>query len=123
MPKMTAKYSRALGVARLLKIEFTEDQESLYSKIQSNGWMWDSKAQIWMELAEEPADEPTEMIMLRVWTDAEITNEVADLVQGAMKFAGCRLLERSELYRCRPPKQLEGRIYLKFLPPEKGKTR
>lgn len=118
MPKMTAKYSRALAAARQANIEPSNDQEALYARLQAAGYFWESQAKRWEHYAPEEADEPTPLIMIRVWADSEVTEEVADaVIAGAPK--AWRLVERSQPFGCRPPKQREARIYLKFLPVKK----
>jgi hypothetical protein len=119
---MTAKYSMALEAARQygLTVRPGIDQEELYSLLQESNHQWDSDRKAWIALMEEPADDPTPLVMVRVWADMEIVEEAADDVESAYKKRGYRLFERSEPYRCRPPKQLEARVYLKFTPPGKA---
>lgn len=118
MPKMTAKYKAAVNASYQFKIASTQDQETLYAELEKNGLQWDSDQQQWISLADEPADEPTPFVMVHVWADAEIVEEAADLVAKSLK--GFVQLERSKPYICRPPKQLEARVYLKFM--QKGKA-
>jgi len=125
MPKMTRKYSLALstyhyrvgGDKRAVDVN---NQEALYAELSRLGYLWDSTQSAWIELAAEPADEPTPLVMVRVWADGDIVEEAADLVSDHFKRKGFAALKRSEPYRCRPPKQLESRIYLEFIPPAKG---
>jgi hypothetical protein len=123
MPKMTAKYSNALEAARQAGIKARPgiDQEELYSLLSESNHMWDSDQKQWIALMEEPAEKPTELVMVRVWADMEIVEEAADDIEATYQKRGYALLERSEPYRCRPPKQLEARVYLKFTPPGKAK--
>lgn len=120
MPKMTIKYARAVAVAN---IEFPDvkdwpDQEALYTRLQTNGFFWDSSQKIWEHYTPEDADAPTPLVMLRVWADGEIleeaVNDLVDLVKRSK--LPWDLIEKSPPYGCRPPKQREGRVYLKFLP-------
>lgn len=126
MPKMTAKFSGALATARKIwglsakEVQRFEDQEHLYQRIVKEGWMWDSDQKEWIELKNEPADEPTRLVMVRVWADLEVVQEAADEVERALKRKKFNLVEKSPVYPCRPPKQLEGRVYLKLMPPEKN---
>jgi hypothetical protein len=55
------------------------------------------------------------MIRIRVWAATEKVADAADAVAEAMPQYGLRLIERSEPYICRPPKQAESRIYLTFV--------
>jgi hypothetical protein len=121
MPKMTAKYKAALDAAYKLKLQIPKDQVTLYSVIEEHGHLWDSDAGEWIDLADEHADEPTPCLLVRVWADAEIVEEYADLIeQRITRNKMAKLIERSKVYLCRPPKQLEGRIYLRFMPQGKG---
>jgi hypothetical protein len=125
MPKMTAKYQHALTTARHhngnmglpfeQRIIITDDQETLYAKLNQAGYFWDSSRREWIYHEPEAADEPTALIMVRVWSDSEIIDEAADeIINGVKKV--WKLVERSTPYQCRPPKQGESRVYLKFLP-------
>jgi hypothetical protein len=124
MAKMTAKYAAAWALLR--KINFPsytidiEKQDEVYGALQDRGFMWDSTQKEWIDLGNEPADEPTKLVMVRVWADQEVVQEAADEVSKSLKRKGFDLVETSPVYPCRPPKQLEGRVYLKLLPPKKG---
>jgi hypothetical protein len=121
MAKMTKKFSSALIVARREGIpENQRNQGEFYQLLNANGYFWNSLINKWEFVADEPADEPTAFVRLRVWSDSEIIAEVADDISKAMKQLKFKLKERSDAYRCRPPKQSESRIYLTFSPPEKG---
>lgn len=122
MPKMTAKYSTALSVARREKIPTTDNQEQLYSRLQEDGWYWNSDRKEWEHHDPTDADDPTPFVLVRVWADEEIAQEVADDVIKGMKRL-YNLVERSEPYRCRPPKQREARVYLRFMPKAKEQKR
>lgn len=117
MPKMTAKYSQALSAAHSYFIPIEGDQEALYQRLQKAGMMWDSGRQEWFKLASEPADPPTPLVMVRVWSNAETVEEMADLVEGLLKERGYTPVKHNGPYLCRPPKQLEARMYLEFMPP------
>jgi hypothetical protein len=124
MAKLTKKFAAALKVAQREGvpgyIAVGDNQETLYKILQNKGYMWRSNDGLWVFVADEPADEPTEFVRLRVWSDTEIVNEVADDLTKVLKKLKFKLRERSDAYRCRPPKQAESRIYLTFSPPEKG---
>jgi hypothetical protein len=115
MPKMTAKYSAARMTALKESLDISGNQEDLYQRLQKAGWFWDSDKKSWWYAPEEAADPATPLIMIRVWADLEVVEEAADEIIGKTKryFS---LVEKSPVYPCRPPKQLEGRVYLKFLP-------
>jgi hypothetical protein len=119
MPKMTKKFSGALDAAEQAFIGFNRkqetDQEALYRRLQEIGFFWDSQSKKWEEYDVTEADEPSPLIMVRVWADEEIIQEAADDIVSKSKKIW-QLIERSEPYRCRPPKQREARIYLRFLP-------
>ena len=120
MPRMTAKYSGAVRTAHNAGLPAikTNNQEELYSLLQENGYYWDSSTKRWNYFEPEDADDPTPLIMIRVWAECEVVEEAADDLARAIKKAGLpwALIERSRPYGNRPPKQREARIYLKFLP-------
>jgi hypothetical protein len=121
MPKMTKKYAAALELARKLGQVIPLNQEPLYQSLNDQGHHWNSDTGAWEQWANEPADEPTEFIMIRVWSAADVIGELANDVITQMRKVGLRLMEQSEVFPCRPPKQLEARVYLKFLPERKFK--
>lgn len=120
MPKMTAKYEQALHTAlqrakiKPSQINQMTTQDDLYSALQHAGYFWDSAGKKWVYHAPTGAADPTPLIMVRVWADAEIVEEAADEV--TERLVNFTLVERSTPYPCRPPKQLESRVYLKFMP-------
>ena len=115
MPKLTAKYSTALDAARSAGVEVSDNQEVLYQRLQDAGYFWDSQAKRWDYSPMDEADDPTPLILVRVWTDEEVIQEAADDIVSSNKRRW-QLVKRSEPYRNRPPKQREARIYLEFLP-------
>lgn len=116
MPKMTAKYSTALSVARCENIPASNDQEQLYSRLQGIGWWWNSDRKEWEHHEPREADDPTPLIMIRVWADAEIIEDVADDVARRVPKSWGKPIKRNGPYPCRPPKEREARMYLEFLP-------
>jgi hypothetical protein len=118
---MTAKFASAIEAARRagIKDKPTWTQEELYAALQKVGRMWDSDQKEWIDLSNVEAEPATDLIMVRVWSDSEIVDEVADELVARLKVSKFKLVERSESYLCRPPKQLEARVYLKFFPPTK----
>jgi len=116
MPRMTMKFSGALQKAGEIGIKVLPDlnQDSLYAQLNQHGYWWNSRTKSWEE-GEHP-HAPTELLNVRVWSDANTVEEFADDVVMQLEKIHFQLMERSEVYICRPPKQLEGRVYLKFLP-------
>lgn len=115
MPKMTVKYKRAVDIANALNIDASRrDQPSLYAQLNEAGYFWDSDGQIWQQVT-EPADPPTELIRVRVWAETSRVADAATDIVSSMELDGYRLLDQSDAYQCRPPKQLESRIYLSFI--------
>jgi hypothetical protein len=115
MPKNTAKYVSAVSKARELSVyaDFPH-QEQLYSTLNKCGFYWNSDLKIWEELNQD-ADPPTELIRVRVWTDARFVEQAAVDLISSLDAQGLRLVEKSLPFPCRPPKQLESRIYLTFI--------
>lgn len=124
MPKMTAKYSRAIYAYQKTpkELDRLDDQERLYTYLQEHGYFWDSETKRWEYHEPADADDPTPLVMLRVWADGEILEEaVSDLVDLIKRSKlPWDLIEKSPPYGCRPPKQREGRVYLKFMPRKSG---
>lgn len=120
---MTRKFVAAIAAARAHGWSPLPSARAVavYERLRELGLMWDSDAGVWVRLADEPANEPSALVRVRVWADGEIINEVADDVVGAMARRGWRLVERSMPYACRPPKQLEARVYLTLEPPARVK--
>lgn len=119
-PKMTAKYSTALVVARREKmganVNAASEQEGLYSRLQEIGYYWNSDRKEWEHHAIDDADDPTPLIMIRVWANAEIVEDVAeDVIRRVPKNWG-KPIKKNGPYVCRPPKQREARMYLEFMP-------
>lgn len=120
MPKMTAKYTTARAAALKNDLGLNGDQETLYKRLNENGLWWDSKQGAWINFADEPADEPTPKIMVRVWAEQQkVSGAASEVIRGLRgKF---KLIAKTDAYPCRPPKQLESRIYLEFLPDDGSK--
>ncbi len=120
MPKMTKKYANALVACQWLAMKnIPKDQEAVYRLLSDHGLYWDSKTQLWSKYADEPADEPMPFVSIRLWCDAEIVADAADCIIKQLEQVRFNLVERSEPYPCRPPKQREARIYLRFDPPHR----
>lgn len=123
MPKMTAKYSTALALAHRegvgANVNGATPQEALYTRLQERGYFWNSDAKQWERFDIAEANPPMEGVLIRVWAATEHAQKAAQAVAHALRAVhGWRLVETSEPYQCRPPKQLESRVYLKFMPRE-----
>ena len=114
MAKMTVKYSAAMHLAYSLQVSPSEDQNSLYGELAKRGYWWDSKQAKWVDLVDEPANPPTRLVNIRVWADKDAVEQMADDLVRAMQYCNLQLEKRSQVYPCRPPQQLEGRVYLMF---------
>lgn len=114
MAKMTAKYRGAVAIARTINIPITDDQEALYAALGKANILWD-KMQGWCDVSQEPADQPSDLLRIRVWAKTEDVEAQARLIVQALTKGGHRLVEQSQPYVCRPPKQLESRVYLTFI--------
>lgn len=111
MPRQTKKYVAAVDVAKGLGIG-AEDAESLYQQLNHRNFFWDASEGRWVP-GSEP-DPATELIRLRVWTATSQVADVANTIVRKLNAAGFSLVEKSKPYVCRPPNQLESRIYLAF---------
>lgn len=116
MPRATRKYKAAIALAREINLAINDDQEVLYRALNERGYQWDSQSGVWQSLPDLPADPPTDFVMIRLWCANEVIEEVVNDVIKQIQALGLRLMEQSTPYPCRPPKQLESRVYLKFLP-------
>lgn len=114
MAKMTAKYKGAVEIARSKNIPITDDQEALYAALGKAGVLWD-KMKGWYDVSLEPADQPSDVLRVRVWAKTEDVEAQARLIVRTLTSGGYRLVEQSQPYVCRPPKQLESRVYLTFI--------
>lgn len=113
MPKRTVKYVKALEVAEYLQMPNVTDQERLYCSLTESGFFWNPDTKVW-EQTNQIADPPSEVIRVRLWTDSTKVRGVAYQVKTVLEESGYELLEQSEPYVCRPPKQLDSRVYLTF---------
>lgn len=120
MPRMTAKYRAAITTAhnKRLPAKDTANQDELYELLQQNGYFWDSGSKQWDYHDPAQADPPTPLVMVRVWADLDHVEGYAQQVIAECSKKIGPLVEQSRVYPCRPPKQQEGRVYLKFMPKE-----
>ena len=113
MPKQTRKYKTACELSEKLNILERDNQETLYRLLNEAGYYWDAGTQTWQHLNQD-ADPPTELIRVRVWAEESRVRGAAYQMRIALESQGYQFLEQSEPYQCRPPKQLESRIYMTF---------
>ena len=120
MPKRTKKYVKALAAAQSSKISTEGDSNQLYNRLQeeANLW-WNIDKQVW-EKGEKPKP-ASGSIYVRVCEAEGIVETHAARIIELLQEDGYHLINASEPYRCRPPKQNESRIYAKFLPPQTTK--
>lgn len=107
--KKTEKYSKACQVLTYPH----QAQDVLYTELNRLGWYWQAKKKEW-ERNDAPAKEATKLIRVRVWAAREVVEDAAELFLENVESMGLRLIEKSSPYPCRPPNQLESRIYLTF---------
>ena len=118
MPKLTAKYKAALDVAKVEGLQ--AEGEALYQVLAKLQYFWDADDQVWVVANLEDADPASQVLRIRVWTDLEIVADLARDLEMAWHGLGFGLVEKSKVYPCRPPKQLDGRVYLTFALPDKS---
>lgn len=107
--RKTQKYTKA---CEILKYPY-QTQDELYAELNRLGYYWDSKKKVWIRDNTLPG-EATKLIHVRVWADATKVEDAAALFIENAESMGLELLEKSPPKPCRPPKQLESRVYLKF---------
>jgi len=111
--RITEKYRKALQIGHPLKIT-TKEREELYQQLNRNSYFWNSDKRKWEKIS-TAANPPTELIKIRIWADARITESVAsELIEGLAK-KGLRVMNCSKPYLCRPPEHSESRMYLEFV--------
>ena len=112
--KFTAACQKAIDLGIFKRGTDIENQDWVYQKLMEHSVFWDSKVSKWVEFAKEPANAPTPLIRVRVWGATGATlDEAVSMVKGA--FAnGFDVVNQSLPYVCRPPQQLESRVYLEF---------
>lgn len=117
MTRMTKKFSEAVHRLNVMGVRRPHemDAEAAYKKLADAGYLWDSKQGLWIKLADQPSDPASPMIRVRVWAPQGESAEVAGYISQAMRRAGFRVVEQSDPYPCRPPKQLEERTYVSYL--------
>ncbi len=86
--------------------------ENIYQNLEENNYFWDSKLGEWF--LGEAAHPPSSLVKIRVWANSNHIKQDCDIIINSLCDNGFALEEKSEPYTCRPPKQLESRIYLTF---------
>ncbi len=107
--KRTRKFIAAESLASKIGVTIDDD---IYQNLEKNNYFWDSDDGEWIQ--GQAPDLPTNLIKIRIWADGEKIKQDCDKLLHALANQGFVLEERSEPYACRPPKQLESRIYLTF---------
>ncbi len=107
--KRTKKFVAAEKTALKIGLEVNDD---IYQNLEKHNYFWNSEEGEWV-LGEAP-HRPTNLIKIRVWADSNIIKQDCDNIIHSLSRNGFVLEEGSEPYICRPPKQLESRIYLTF---------
>jgi len=113
MPRLTRKYSSAIDLLQSLQLPLSGNQEEIYDRLNQQSYYWDSALKNWIK-NDTPADSPTELIRVRVWADSRFVELIAQDCIQSLASKGFRCVDKSEPFPCRPPKQLESRIYLSF---------
>jgi len=113
MPRLTRKYSSAIDLLQSLQLPLSGNQEEIYDRLNQQSYYWDSALKNWIKNDISP-DSPTELIRVRVWADSRFVEVVAQDCIQSLASKGFRCVDKSEAFPCRPPKQLESRIYLSF---------
>jgi hypothetical protein len=90
-----------------------QTQDELYQELNRLGWYWQPKKKEW-ERDDTPAKEVTQLVKIRVWAATDKVSLAADLLIEQLESIDFELIEKSTPYQCRPPQQLESRIYLVF---------
>jgi hypothetical protein len=116
--RMTPKYKAAFKVGTIKGWNTDVDQEVLYHALAQAGLFWNHKAGEWQEA--EDADQPSDLLRIRVLGPGEAVEAEAQRIKDFLAQTH-ELIEASEPYPCRPPKQLESRVYLTFKQRENGK--
>ena len=106
--KRTKKY---LGATAILTFPHSTQNE-LYQELNRLGWFWNSKINQWERDDRQPTS--NSLIKVRVWAKKELVEIVAQHLIESSEEIGIYLVEISTPYPCRPPHQLESRIYLTF---------
>lgn len=101
-----------------------KEREELYQQLNKNSYFWNSEKKRWEEINTK-ANPPTELIKIRIWADARITEAVASELIEVLAKKGLRVMNQSKPYLCRPPEHLESRVYLEFVknPEESNKPK
>jgi len=109
MVRFTLKYRKALQIAP----DFPRTTNvQLYQYLFDQGYAWDEQQQEWVEFQTGDNDLPDRRISIRVMTDYQEVDAIAETIAGWAENAGYRLISRSRVYLCHPPNGNDGRVYL-----------
>lgn len=117
MARKTQKYNAARTIATELNFRGDwDDQNALYQFLNEHHHVWDSKTGEWENYQAIPSYPPTDLLMIRVWTGTrEESIAIARFLRHLLEqHTELDFIEQSEPYVCRPPKQNDYRVYLKF---------
>ena len=106
--KRTKKYT---GATEILTFPHSS-QDELYTELNRLGWYWSSKKSQWERDDRQAID--NNLVKIRVWAKKEIVEELAQHFIESGVDRGLKFIEKSAPYPCRPPNQLESRVYLTF---------
>lgn len=107
--KQTQKYSQACGI---LTYPHTK-QDELYQELNRLGWWWNAKKKKWIR-DDSQAQSASKLIKIRIMASSHKVEQAAELFIEHSEDIGLRLIEKSDIYPCRPPNQNDARIYLTF---------
>lgn len=107
--KRTKKYLAALEIATINH----SNQEQLYKELNRLGFFWNAVQGKW-ERDDRLPEPPSETLKIRLWVSNEEIDEFSEVVTQLLRQNGYVLVDKSEAYLCRPPKQNESRVYLTF---------
>ena len=119
MTVLTKKYRAALDISKKEHIPAMGDSVSLYKSLADEQYFWYADEGEWKRVSPAEADAASTVLRIRVWADKKIVEDLARDMANMLEAAGFDLQDKSELYVCRPPKQLDGRVYLTFALQEK----
>ncbi len=108
--RQTEKYRKAVEI---LKYPHNSHQE-LYSEMNRLSYYWDAKNRKW-ERDDRLADPPMDGVKIRLWANNDEVQDYSELITQLLKAEGYTIVDKSEPYQCRPPKQNESRIYLSIV--------
>jgi len=109
MIRSTRKYRKAKRIAPVFR-HATNAQ--LYQHLIGRGYAWDKRQQEWVKVQAGDNNPPDKQIHIRVTTNHQQVDAIAETIAGWGENAGYRLISKSVVHLCRPPKANDGRVYL-----------